>query len=86
MKTHEEPASATRARAQSDVDIRKILLQGQFTVLSISGAVLHEHGDPSNGDPKVFLSASLANPTGGVVGGTVAGPMEAHGSAMVCVC
>lgn len=58
-------------------------LQGQFTVLSISGAVLHEHGDLSTGEPKVFLSASLANPTGGVVGGTVAGPMEAHGSAMV---
>ncbi|GMH35109.1 hypothetical protein BSKO_02977 [Bryopsis sp. KO-2023] len=62
-----------------------VTLAGQFTVLSISGAVLHEHGDPASGEPKVFLSASLANPTGGVVGGTVAGPMEANGSAMVVV-
>lgn len=53
--------------------------QGQFTVLSLSGAILHEIDDETAGQPKAFLSASLANPAGGVVGGTVAGILQANG-------
>lgn len=70
-------------------------MQGHFTILSISGAILQqqpEEGTTPNGsgggatpggskrqrDMMSFISASLANPTGGVVGGTVAGALEAN--------
>lgn len=63
-----------------------VTLTGQFTVLSISGAILHEISDGAMGEPKTFLSASLANPTGGVVGGTVAGVLEANGIVTLVIC
>lgn len=53
-----------------------VTLKGQFTVLSVAGAVLHESG-PNKTEPATFLSASLANPSGGVVGGLVAGSLIA---------
>ena len=64
-----------------------VTLRGHFTILSISGALLQPTAGEVEGLSKraareptnIFLSASLANPTGGVVGGTVAGPLEAAG-------
>jgi hypothetical protein len=64
-----------------------VTLRGHFTILSISGALLQPTANEVEGLSKraareptnVFLSASLANPSGGVVGGTVAGPLEAVG-------
>ncbi|CAD7698669.1 unnamed protein product [Ostreobium quekettii] len=63
-----------------------VTLRGQFTVLSISGAILEEVNEEATGEPKTFLSASLANPTGGVVGGTVAGVLKANGVVTLVIC
>eukprot|EP00798_Chlamydomonas_sp_ICE-L_P002774 gene2774-12651_t len=62
---------------------------GVFTVLSISGAVLQGMGPDGKGrgkrEPMIFLTASLANPTGGVMGGQVAGALEAAGPVTLVV-
>lgn len=70
-----------------------VTLHGHFTILSISGALLQPPSQEAAHLPRkqqrepthAFLSASLANPSGGVVGGTVAGPLQAAGEVTLVV-
>lgn len=69
-----------------------VVMEGQLTILSLSGAVLQNpHGEGEavprarRREPQMFVSASLAQPHGGVVGGNVAGPLVACGPVMVVI-
>eukprot|EP01023_Acetabularia_acetabulum_P019080 TRINITY_DN1964_c0_g1_i5.p1 TRINITY_DN1964_c0_g1~~TRINITY_DN1964_c0_g1_i5.p1 ORF type:complete len:318 (-),score=60.05 TRINITY_DN1964_c0_g1_i5:328-1281(-) len=61
---------------------RGVILKNTFTILSLSGALIRSAPEST---VSWFLTASLAAPDGGVVGGQVAGPLTAASSVIVVI-
>eukprot|EP01024_Parvocaulis_polyphysoides_P018694 TRINITY_DN1829_c0_g5_i1.p1 TRINITY_DN1829_c0_g5~~TRINITY_DN1829_c0_g5_i1.p1 ORF type:complete len:394 (+),score=49.39 TRINITY_DN1829_c0_g5_i1:79-1182(+) len=59
-----------------------VILKNTFTILSLSGALIRSAPEST---VSWFLTASLAAPDGGVVGGQVAGPLTAASSVIVVI-